>query len=49
MQLRCEVKEKGKGMDKGKAEVLRTTFGIYLELGVRGQSHNRGIFVLLIM
>lgn len=49
MQLRCEVKEEGKGVEKGKAEVLRMTFGVYLELEVRGQRCNRGIFVLLIM
>lgn len=49
VQLRCEVKEKGKGMDQVKAELLQRTFGIYLEDGVRGQSCNRKILGLLIM
>lgn len=49
MQLQCGVKEEGKGVDKGKAEVVRITFGVYLEFGVRSQRCNRGIFVLLIM
>lgn len=48
VQLRCEVKEKGKGVDKGKAEVLWMTFGVYLELGSEVNAATE-IFVLLIM